>query len=196
MGAGQSRPARWAPCSSRSGRMQSSWVVVCRALVMLTFLVALPLAAITGTDARQLIVPVLECCCQLVQGPHVERHPPPIQGRARGTRRGLTGPSTAAPPPGRRWRGRRAVRSNVGAAPRHVTVALQRRQVGHAESTRRLPRHKRWTRIRRPASRRTGHPILRPWPPTVPARWRTRRPALCSPKRHWLGPICRTGSGT
>ena len=37
-------------CSSRSGRMQSSWVVVRRALGMLTFLVALPLAAITGTD--------------------------------------------------------------------------------------------------------------------------------------------------
>lgn len=52
--------------------MQSSFTLLCRVLVMLTCLVVLPLAALTGSTGRKMIVPLVEKCLNLLREPPVE----------------------------------------------------------------------------------------------------------------------------
>jgi len=88
--------------------MQSSFTVFCRALVMLTCLVVLPLAAITGGTGRKVIVPLVERCLDLLRERPVEpvEHalvPPPPAGASSGqlasgkTARAVGQPLVAAP---------------------------------------------------------------------------------------------------
>lgn len=63
--------------------MQSSFTLFCRVLVMLTCLVVLPLAALTGGTGRKMIVPLVERCLDLLREPPVEPDrrpsgPPPL----------------------------------------------------------------------------------------------------------------------
>jgi hypothetical protein len=60
------------PISHWAGSMQSSFTLLCRVLVMLTCLVVLPLAAITGGTGRKMIVPLVEKCLNLLREPPVE----------------------------------------------------------------------------------------------------------------------------
>jgi len=62
--------------------MQPTWIVVCRAMVLLTCLVALPLAAITGSTGLRRVVPFLDACAEVLRGSANESAAefPPVAG--------------------------------------------------------------------------------------------------------------------
>ena len=81
------------PISHWAGSMQSSFTLLCRVLVMLTCLVVLPLAALTGGTGRKMIVPLVEKCLNLLREPPVES-----DGRPSGPRPLLRSSAAASRP--------------------------------------------------------------------------------------------------